>query len=173
VQKRLSVLQTGQPFPLQVLASLPVESDLQRIERTIHHFLETERQRGEWFTVEMDQERLEALILRAIQYLADAEPRTTKAQSEEEDYGLGPRVKIPREWAGLTQPELARRSGVHAMAISRLERGEKKDVTGATLRKLSLALGVSTDWLLDLADHDTPTPTPPKRPRPRKTAPVG
>jgi len=40
------------------------------------------------------------------------------------------------------------------MAISRLERGDKKDVTGATLRKLSIALGVSADWLLGLVDDE-------------------
>jgi transcriptional regulator with XRE-family HTH domain len=41
------------------------------------------------------------------------------------------------------------------MAISRLERGDKKDITGATLRKLSIALGVSADWLSGLVDDDT------------------
>jgi hypothetical protein len=41
------------------------------------------------------------------------------------------------------------------MAISRLERWNKKDVTDATLRKLSIALGVSADWLLGLVNDDT------------------
>ena len=41
------------------------------------------------------------------------------------------------------------------MAISRLECGNKKDVIGATLRKLSIALEVSADWLLGLVDDDT------------------
>jgi DNA-binding Xre family transcriptional regulator len=44
---------------------------------------------------------------------------------------------------------------VHAMTISRLERGDKKDVTGATLRKLSIALEVSANCLLGLMDDDT------------------
>ena len=44
---------------------------------------------------------------------------------------------------------------MHALATSRLERGDKKDVTGVTLRKLSIALGVSADWLLGLMDDDT------------------
>ena len=33
--------------------------------------------------------------------------------------------------------------------------GISKDVTGATFRKLSIALGVSADWLLELVDDDT------------------
>jgi transcriptional regulator with XRE-family HTH domain len=93
-----------------------------------------------------------------------------------EDYGFAYRLKAARERAGWTQTELGKRSGVHAMAISRLERGEKKDVTGATLRKLALTLQVSGDYLLGLTDTpervQPPRPTP-KRPRSRQTAPVG
>jgi transcriptional regulator with XRE-family HTH domain len=87
-----------------------------------------------------------------------------------DDYDFAGRLKEARQRVGWTQTELGKRSGVHAMAISRLERGEKKDVTGATLRKLSRALGVSTDWLLSLDDIPAP---PAKRPRSRKAAPVG
>jgi DNA-binding XRE family transcriptional regulator len=69
------------------------------------------------------------------------------------DYDFASRLKEARQRAGWTQTELGKRSGVHAMAISRLERGEKKDVTGATLRKLALALRVSGDYLLGLKDE--------------------
>ena len=90
--------------------------------------------------------------------------------SEEEggpmqDYDFAERLKEARQRAGWSQTELSRRSGVHAMAISRLERRDKKDVTGATLRKLAHALGVSADQLLGL---DTT-----KHPRSRKTASAG
>ena len=70
------------------------------------------------------------------------------------DYDFAGRLKEARQRAGWSQTELGKRSGVHAMAISRLERGDKKDVTGATLRKLSLALSVSADWLLGLVDDE-------------------
>jgi transcriptional regulator with XRE-family HTH domain len=93
-----------------------------------------------------------------------------------EDYGFADRLKAARERAGWTQTELGKRSGVHAMAISRLERGEKKDVTGATLRKLALTLQVSGDYLLGLTDtpeRAQPPRSVPKRPRSRTTAPVG
>jgi transcriptional regulator with XRE-family HTH domain len=70
------------------------------------------------------------------------------------DYDFAGRLKEARQRAGWSQTELGKRSGVHAMAISRLERGDKKDVTGATLRKLSIALRVSTDWLLGLTEDE-------------------
>ena len=70
------------------------------------------------------------------------------------DYGFAQRLKAARRTQGWTQTELSRRCGVHAMAISRLERDEKKDVTGATLRKLARALGCSSDYLLGLDETD-------------------
>jgi len=71
------------------------------------------------------------------------------------EYDFAKRLREARQHCGWSQIELGRRSGVHHMAISRLERGNKKDVTGATLRKLAVALGVSADWLLGIADEET------------------
>jgi len=71
-----------------------------------------------------------------------------------EDYGLAGRLRQARQHKGWSQVELSKRSKVHHMAISRLERGEKQDVTGATLRKLALALEVTSDWLLGLGVED-------------------
>jgi len=71
------------------------------------------------------------------------------------EYDFAKRLREARQRCGWSQIELGRRSGVHHMAISRLERGNKKDVTGATLRKLAVALGVSADWLLGIADAET------------------
>jgi transcriptional regulator with XRE-family HTH domain len=91
-----------------------------------------------------------------------------------EEYGFADRLKAARARAGWSQTELGKRSGVHAMAISRLERGEKKDVTGATLRKLALTLQVSGDYLLGLTEEiERVSPRSPKRPRSRTAAPVG
>src|SRR5947209_19293791 len=77
VEKRLAELQTGQPFPLKLLASVQVEDYLGGVESAIHRFLEADRQRGEWFTLAVDQAHLEALILRAIQWLATEELQRT------------------------------------------------------------------------------------------------
>ena len=73
-----------------------------------------------------------------------------------EHYDFAARLKTARRGQGWTQTELGKRSGVHPMAISRLERKEKKDVTGATLRKLALALRVSSDWLLGIEKKVAP-----------------
>ncbi len=82
------------------------------------------------------------------------------------DYDFAGRLKAARQRQGWSQMELGKRSGVHHMAISRLELGTKKDVTGATLRKLSLALGVTTDWLLELDNAETAPRPHPRRRRP-------
>jgi transcriptional regulator with XRE-family HTH domain len=71
------------------------------------------------------------------------------------EYDFAERLRQARQRAGWSQTELGKRSGVHHMAISRLERGDKKDVTGGTLRKLAIALGVSADWLLGIEDEET------------------
>jgi len=61
VEKRLKALQIGQPFPLQTLAAVAVESDLSRIEHQVHKFLAEERRRGEWFDAPIDAVFLEKL----------------------------------------------------------------------------------------------------------------
>lgn len=46
VEKRRKQLQTGQPFALEVLATVAVETHLARIEKQVHAFLEAERLAG-------------------------------------------------------------------------------------------------------------------------------
>jgi len=91
------------------------------------------------------------------------------------DYNFAGRLREARQRCGWSQTELGKRSDVHPMAISRLERGHKKDVAGGTLRKLAVALGVSADWLLGLRDIvDVANITPPAQSKPttRQAAPV-
>lgn len=90
VSKRLKTLQTGQPFPLESLASIAVEADMRQIEHLVHSFLAAERQRGEWFAVEMTAERLEALVVRAVQHIQaearrEEEAREAIRRAEEEE----------------------------------------------------------------------------------------
>jgi hypothetical protein len=47
VEKRLKELQTGQPFVLQVLAHITIETGVRQIEGYVHRFLAQERRRGE------------------------------------------------------------------------------------------------------------------------------
>jgi transcriptional regulator with XRE-family HTH domain len=55
------------------------------------------------------------------------------------------RLKIARAYAGLTQTELAEKSGIRQQMISKLETG-LSDETTATV-KLALACGVNPEWL--------------------------
>jgi transcriptional regulator with XRE-family HTH domain len=70
----------------------------------------------------------------------------------EPEWSVADRLRRAREDRGWSQVELSKRSGVHAMLISRIETKAKKDVNAATLRKLAQALRVSGDYLLGLKD---------------------
>jgi DNA-binding XRE family transcriptional regulator len=60
---------------------------------------------------------------------------------------FGHRLKRLREEAGLTQEELARRSGLHRVTVARLERGSSSPGC-ATLEALARGLGVPLPALL-------------------------
>jgi transcriptional regulator with XRE-family HTH domain len=53
----------------------------------------------------------------------------------------------------MTQEALAKATELRQGHISRIENGEIKDVQGETLRRLARALGVTTDYLLELEDN--------------------
>jgi len=53
-----------------------------------------------------------------------------------------------RKAANLTQDELAEKSGIGRVTISRIESGEQKETTSGTLVKLAQALDVSVDDLI-------------------------
>jgi DNA-binding XRE family transcriptional regulator len=189
VMKRLQTLQTGQPFPLQVLASIPVETDAHRIERQVHAFLVQDKRRGEWFEVPMDLATLEALIVRAVQFVAAQEERKRLRQQEQETARctatmdinelIGERISQARTRRGWNQSELARRLGKPRQHLSQIEQG-KQQPRAELLIELATVLGVSTDYLLGRAyderqpaDQAALTPQPTRRQRPRKAAPVG
>ena len=77
MEQRLRTLQVGQPFPLYILAALPVAAHLERIEQQVHTFLAPDRKRGEWFDVSMDLPTLDALIRRAAHTIAESESQPT------------------------------------------------------------------------------------------------
>lgn len=55
----------------------------------------------------------------------------------------GTRLAELREAAGISQAELARRSGLHQSFISRLEAGRVENITRNTYLKLAGALGMA------------------------------
>ncbi len=61
---------------------------------------------------------------------------------------LGPNLREARERLGLTQEQVAQRSGVHATEVSRIERG-KRDPKVSTLERLARAVKVKPGRLLD------------------------
>lgn len=58
------------------------------------------------------------------------------------------RIKELRESHGLTQEQLASKSGVSRATISALENGKSVDIKAGTLHKLAQALGVHVSDLL-------------------------
>jgi transcriptional regulator with XRE-family HTH domain len=77
---------------------------------------------------------------------------------------FGPRLKELREQAGLTQPQLAERSGLTKAGIANLEQGRREPGWSSVLA-LCRALGVTPD-----AFTQPPSERPDaKRGRPRKT----
>lgn len=71
------------------------------------------------------------------------------------------RLRQLREEAGISQYELARRSGLTNQSISLLEKGDREP-TWDTVRKLARGLGVS------VAAFDVEDEPPPPAPRPRR-----
>lgn len=61
---------------------------------------------------------------------------------------LGANMREARERLGLTQEEVANRSGVHATEVSRMEAG-KRDPRVSTLERLAKAVEVTPGQLLD------------------------
>ena len=64
---------------------------------------------------------------------------------------VGQRVLKARQWQGLSQKQLAGMMGMNSTHLSHIESG-RREPSCATLRKLTTALGVSADWLLELRD---------------------
>lgn len=62
---------------------------------------------------------------------------------------LGKNLRAARDELGLTQEEVAARSGVQAGEISRIEHG-KRDPQVSTLEKIARALEMTPGRLLDL-----------------------
>ena len=65
---------------------------------------------------------------------------------------ISDRVKLKRDELGLTQTQLAEKAGTSQQAIEQLERGKTK--RPRYLLELSVALGVSAEWLLEGKSED-------------------
>jgi len=70
-------------------------------------------------------------------------------------FPLGRRLRQVRRAKDLTQEQLAAKSGVNAITISRLESSDASKAYARTVRDLAQALGVSADYLLGLTEKET------------------
>ena len=96
-------------------------------------------------------------------------------EKKEINIQIGEQIKAAREQARLTQEFLAERIGVSPQYVSDLERGVV-GVSVATLKKLCVALGVSSDQILFGADTPKTLPSFPaqfNRLSPRQQALLG
>ena len=152
VAKRVALLQTGYPARLSILAQVRIEADLDRLEKALHQMLESQHIYGEWFAIEVDQVQLEALIVRAVQGLAEGQAR--KAMH------IGGRIQQLRMEHKLTQKELADRAGVSQAIISRLETDDRDNVTSDVLKGLAKVLGCTTDYLVGMHEEDDSEASP-------------
>ena len=66
---------------------------------------------------------------------------------------LSKRLRQAREEKGLSQRQLARATGITKSYVCMIERGVVLSVSCGVLRSLSLATGVSCDWLLGVSDE--------------------
>jgi transcriptional regulator with XRE-family HTH domain len=121
-------------------------------------------ERGQYDAV-LDELRdlADALHIRISTLMREAERQDTSVQ----DAGVlfARRLRELRTERGISQDELARRTGVHSTAVGRLERGTR-DPQLTTILRIARGLGVQPGMLLDnLAGGSPPRPLPADRPR--------
>jgi HTH-type transcriptional regulator, competence development regulator len=63
---------------------------------------------------------------------------------------LGEKVRATRQRKGMNQKELAKASGITPATVSRVEKGQVKQLKSDALKRLARALGVTIDELVDL-----------------------
>jgi predicted ATPase/DNA-binding XRE family transcriptional regulator len=104
------------------------------------------------------------------------ESETSGTMQKHDSSSFGAHLRRLRETAGLTQEELASRSGLSAKAISRLERGERKRPYAHTIRSLADALELSKEeratLLAVVARRNKATMPPAPIPVPESNLPV-
>ena len=155
IEARVRQLQTGQPFPLRVIATLHVEEDVRKTEAILHVFLTQERRLGEWFEMTLEPQEFPALVARAMAF-GSAQDAQDQAEMSPEKRALldtfGERVKAIRLEMKLTQQELADLMHAPRTWVSDLENAGQRGIAAETVVRFAKALGVSTDYLLGLTN---------------------
>jgi transcriptional regulator with XRE-family HTH domain len=68
-------------------------------------------------------------------------------------WNIGERVVTLRHTKGWTRAELARRTQLNQTHLWKIEQGQRPRVEAETVRRLALAFGCTSDYLLGLADE--------------------
>lgn len=74
------------------------------------------------------------------------------------EFDLADRCMKARRVAGLSQQELAERTGISTRTITRYENGEVGRASKLVLRPWAFACGVSYEWLLTGTDQESMSP---------------
>ena len=77
------------------------------------------------------------------------------AQRSQAHVAFGRAVRVSRRDLGLSQEELADRSGMHRTYVGGIERGER-NISYANMLRLADALGLPASQLLSRAEDDRP-----------------
>lgn len=67
-------------------------------------------------------------------------------------FGIGGRLRMAREMAGLSQSQVANMLSLHRPSVSEMEAGRRK-VSSEELKKLSEIYDVSISWLTETEDN--------------------
>lgn len=148
IARRIGQLQTGQPYKLLPLACIPVEDDMAAIERQIHVFLATERRRGEWFDVPMDEQALVGLIARAVAWIESHPPAKPRPLPGGGLPGLGQRIVDLRKARQMSQQDLCAATNLSQRYVSILEH-DKVDPRITIVRRVAEALGLTLAQLVE------------------------
>jgi DNA-binding Xre family transcriptional regulator len=147
VELRRKQLQTGQPFPLQIRASVAVAHDIGRIEKRIQAMLREVCAHGEWFDLPMDTATLAALVTRAMQDLAD---QVQESPIPAHMRTLAERVHLLRRRQRYSQADLAKRATMSPTTLSNIEQAKAPTITVEHLVALARFLGTTPDYLLGM-----------------------
>ena len=77
-----------------------------------------------------------------------------KKKQEQTFNSLAEAVSTCREKLGITQREVARRTGIDNNTIAKIEKGERKKPNTLSLKKLAYVLKINPDYLLQLAGYN-------------------
>ena len=70
-----------------------------------------------------------------------------------EPYNVMPRVVAAFEYSGMTKAQVAKLAGIRWAQLHKVLQGQRTHISAETIRRLALALNVSSDYLLGLTDY--------------------